>query len=222
MRSSANRTHFTASFCVIRIAAASGKARSARVERVMVGKGVVGGDDAQRRAAGRRSAADSPMPATACTARPRHARGSATRVASSEVAPRQRLVRHQAYRAPTVAGGRSVSTATSRTTASTVRRRDAGSRSGPAGSRQPLPRPRAPSTTAISIVARQRVVLQSVVAHDDVALRVRGEQTPRGGRRGRVRSRPATGRGEDQRLVADDARHRRRRRPRARRRALPP
>ena len=68
------------------------------------------------------------------------------------------------------------------TTASTCDRRDTGSRSGPAGSSQPLPNRRSPSTTAISTVARQRIVLQAIVADYDVAIRMRGEQRARCGR----------------------------------------
>ena len=73
-------------------------------------------------------------------------------------------------------------------------------------------------------VARERVVLQPVVAEDHVQSRMRGEQRARG--RGAIARRSTTGnpaRGEQQRLVADvapdrrSARHGRRRRARCRR-----
>jgi hypothetical protein len=59
-------------------------------------------------------------------------------------------------------------------TASTLCKRDARSRIGPAGSHQPLPKRRTPSITTIS-VPRQLIVLQPVVGDDNLQI-VRAEQ----------------------------------------------
>ena len=62
------------------------------------------------------------------------------------------------------------------TSASTLARRRRGSRNGPAGSSMPLPKPRSPSIDRDFDVARERVVLQAVVADDDIAFGMRREQ----------------------------------------------
>ncbi len=83
------------------------------------------------------------------------------------------------------------------------RRRDSGSRSGPAGSSQPLPAPR-PSNSTISMSRAQRIVLQAVVQHQHVDLGMRGQQRAAGG--GALAARPPPGSRQardQQRLVAD-------------------
>ena len=106
-----------------------------------------------------------------------------------------------------------------RTTASTSSRRDAGSRSGPAGSSQPLPRPRARVDHGDLDVARQRVVLQAVVGDDHVA---RADAPRASARAAATRSRAdhtgKPGAREQQRLVADHGADRRPAIDRARRR----
>ena len=68
--------------------------------------------------------------------------------------------------------------------------RGQGSRSGPAGSSQPLPMPRS-SNTQISMSRCRRVVLQAVVADDDLGGRVGGQQRLGGFQRGAAPRTPA-------------------------------
>ena len=95
-----------------------------------------------------------------------------------------------------------------------VRRRHAGSRSGPAGSRKPLPKPRA-STTAISRSRRSAVVLQAVVEDQHVA-------RPDARRAARRRPRSAVGADPDRAAAAARRAGSARRRPRPRRRRWSP
>ena len=97
------------------------------------------------------------MPATACTRCPAKdfAGAHVARVGDA----------HAACRPPASSRSPCTPAAPCATTASTERRRERGSRSGPAGSRKPLPKPR-PSTTQISTSRAQRVVLQAVVGDD--------------------------------------------------------
>ncbi len=120
-----------------------------------------------------------PMPATACT-RPSRPRGriDAPR-GSARLRHPARLVRHRRRRPADGARSRGASGGEAHDGVDRAQARR-GSRSGPAGSRQPLPKPRAPSIDDDLDVAGERVVLQPVVAEDDVARGMRREQRPRG------------------------------------------
>ena len=142
------------------------------------------------------------MPAIATTCRPRARSANSARVASSRVAsatkrsPERRMVN-------CFAPGMSSAGPPFTTTASTFARRDTGSRSGPRGAQ-------AVAEAALVVdhgdlhVARERVVLQPVVAHQHVHLGMRREQRARGG--GTVRAdvhRHARTPRDEHRLVAE-------------------
>ena len=103
--------------------------------------------------------------ALAAQARPARRVGRSRRAtsAASAAAPAQRCA-GAACRASAVVGAARRCRVTS---CASRRRAGSGSRSGPAGSSQPLPTPRSSNTQHLD-VARQRVVLQAVVGDDHV------------------------------------------------------
>ena len=150
-RSSANAAHFTASFCVIRMAAGAGKCDVRGGEGVMVGKRMAGRGDPQRRdhveealrIADAGNGVDFAGPAIARDSRRRpgrrrlrHGSGSCV-ITVSRPSSRCRLRASRSDQAHDRVDARAGATT--------------GSRSGPAGSMRPLPNSRDASTTAISI-----------------------------------------------------------------------
>ncbi len=115
------------------------------------------------------------MPATAWTVAPRRASNGSSRPSpSARSGPGSRSIRIAGRTLPTPCESAPLITTTS--TASSI---DAGSRNGPAGSKAPLPKPRAPSITRDGQIPAQRQVLQAVVRQHQRAASLR--QQLRGG-----------------------------------------
>ena len=154
-RSSANASHFSASFSVIRIACALGEREIAGDETVMVGKRVRRGRDAHRRELREEPCrmADAGQRVNALPREGRRGQGGQRIVDTREPIADER---HREGSAQFRQRGMRTGSAASTTTASTARSLEAGSRNGPAGNSQPLPRARAASTTAISTSRRNR------------------------------------------------------------------